>query len=157
MKLTKQTDYAFRILMFCAAGGSRLSRVADIAKAYGASEAFLFKILQRLVEGGTVETVRGRSGGIRLAKPAASITLADVVRLTEDNLSVADCDDNPESDCPLLENCRLTSALIEAKRAFFAVLERYTIDDLAKPSAAVVNLLTQLEVETAKAAPSTGT
>ncbi|MDZ7824448.1 MAG: Rrf2 family transcriptional regulator, partial [Ahrensia sp.] len=65
MKLTKQTDYAFRILMFCAAGGGRLSRITDIARVYGASEPFLFKILQSLVGAGIVETVRGRNGGIR--------------------------------------------------------------------------------------------
>lgn len=145
MKLTKQTDYAFRILMFCAAGGDRLSRVADIARAYGASEPFLFKILHPLVEGGIVKTVRGRNGGIRLARPAREITLAEVVRLTEDNFTMAECFDGEDADCPLIENCRLTAALREALNAFLAVLERYTVDDLAKPSAAVISLLSMIE------------
>ena len=145
MKLTKQTDYAFRILMFCSSGGDRLSRVADIARAYGASEPFLFKILHPLVEGGIVQTVRGRNGGIRLARPASEITLADVVRLTEDNFTMAECFDLDDSDCPLIENCRLTTALREALDAFMTVLEKYTIEDLAKPSAAVINLLAMIE------------
>ena len=72
MRLTKQTNYAFRILMYCAANGGQLSRVAEIAKAYTVSEPFLFKILQPLTEGGLIETVRGRNGGIRLARPAAA-------------------------------------------------------------------------------------
>lgn len=147
MKLTKQTDYAFRILMFCAAGGDRLSRVADISRAYGASEPFLFKILQRLVDGGVVETVRGRSGGIKLAKPATEITLAEVVRLTEDSFSLAECFEPEETDCPLVANCRLTSALQEALQAFFDVLEKYTVDDLAKPSAAVISLLSMIDTK----------
>ena len=67
MRLTKQTNYAFRILMYCSANGGQLSRVAEIAKAYGVSEPFLFKILQPLNEGGLIETVRGV--GYRLGPP----------------------------------------------------------------------------------------
>jgi len=145
MKLTKQTDYAFRILMFCATGGERLSRVADIARIYGASEPFLFKILHNLVEGGIIETVRGRSGGIRLARPARDITLADVVRLTEDGFALTECFDDHDTDCPLVNTCRLNPIMAEALEAFFAVLERYTIHDLAKPSAAVISLLGMLD------------
>ena len=144
MKLTKQTDYAFRILMFCAAGGGNLSRVADISRVYGASEPFLFKILNPLVEAGIVETVRGRNGGIRLARPANRITLGDVVRVTEENFLMAECFEPDETDCPLVAHCRLTSALREALAAFMAVLDRYTIDDLARPSAAVINLLAMI-------------
>lgn len=145
MKLTKQTDYAFRILMFCASGGSRLSRIGDISRVYGASEPFLFKILQPLVEAGIVETVRGRNGGIRLARPTDKITLGEVVRLTEDNFTLAECFEREEAECPLLDNCRLTSALKEAMDAFMAVLDKYTVDDLAKPSAAVITLLAMVD------------
>lgn len=144
MKLTKQTDYAFRILMFCAASGGRLSRVADISRAYGASEPFLFKILHPLVEGGLVQTVRGRNGGIKLARPADEITLADVVRLTEDSLAMAECFET-DGDCPLMANCQLTGALREALAAFLGTLESYTVDDLARPSAAVTNLVAMIE------------
>jgi Rrf2 family iron-responsive transcriptional regulator len=141
MRLTKQTNYAFRILMYCSANGGRLSRVAEIAKAYGVSEPFLFKILQPLTEGGLTETVRGRNGGVRLARDGAEITLLDVVRLTEDNFSMAECFEKDESGCPLLENCRLSSALREALNAFFAVLAKYSIADLARPSDAISALL----------------
>lgn len=145
MKLTKQTDYAFRILMFCAASGTRLSRISDISRVYGASEAFLFKILQPLVEAKIIETVRGRNGGIRLARPAAEISLGEVARLTEDNFTIAECFDHSSSDCPLLDNCRLTSALREALDAFMSVLDRYSVDDLSKPSAAVITLLAMVD------------
>jgi Rrf2 family iron-responsive transcriptional regulator len=134
MRLTKQTNYAFRILMYCAANPKKLSRVAEIAKAYQVSEPFLFKILQPLSEGRLIETVRGRNGGIRLARPGADITLLDVVRLTEDNFSMAECFENEETGCPLVDSCRLSSALREALNAFFAVLAKYSIADLARPS-----------------------
>ena len=87
MRLTRQTNYAVRILMYCAANEGQLSRIPEIAKAYNVSELFLFKILQPLVEHGLVETVRGRNGGVRLARPAEQITLFDVVRVTEENFA----------------------------------------------------------------------
>ena len=64
MRLTKQTNYAVRMLMYCAANKDHLSRIPEIAKAYGVSELFLFKILQPLNKAGLVETVRGRNGGV---------------------------------------------------------------------------------------------
>ena len=136
MRLTKQTNYAVRILMYCAANDTRLSRIPEIAEAYGVSELFLFKILQPLVEAGLVETVRGRNGGVRLAKPAEAISLFDVVRVTEDSFAMAECFENDAAECPLVDSCALNSALREALNAFFAVLSRYTIADMvaARPN-----------------------
>ncbi|EKF19625.1 iron-responsive transcriptional regulator RirA [Nitratireductor pacificus] len=136
MRLTRQTNYAIRILMYCTANEGRLSRISDIAEAYTLSDLFLFKILQPLVEHGFVETVRGRHGGVRLAKPAEAISLFDVVRITEDNFAMAECFENDAADCPLVESCGLNAALREALNAFFDVLARYTIRDLvdAKPN-----------------------
>lgn len=132
MRLTRQTNYAFRILMYCAANPGQRSRVPEIARSYGVSELFLFKILQPLVEGGLVETVRGRNGGISLAKPADKITLLEVVRLTEDSFAMAECFENEAADCPLIDSCALNSALREALNAFFGVLAGKTIADLVK-------------------------
>lgn len=132
MRLTRQTNYAIRILMYCAANEGRLSRIPEIAQAYTVSELFLFKILQPLVEHGFVQTVRGRNGGVRLGKPAASITLFDVVRVTEDNFSMAECFDSDAAECPLIDSCGLNEALRKALGAFFEVLAGYTIEDLAK-------------------------
>jgi Rrf2 family transcriptional regulator, iron-responsive regulator len=131
MRLTRQTNYAIRILMYCAANEGRLSRIPEIAAAYSVSELFLFKILQPLVENKLVETVRGRNGGVRLGRPASEITLFDVVRVTEDNFAMAECFENDSADCPLIESCALNEALRKALGAFFQVLESYTIEDLA--------------------------
>lgn len=132
MRLTKQTNYAVRIMMYCAANGTKLSRIPEIAKAYNVSELFLFKILQPLQKAGLVETMRGRNGGVRLGRPATDITLFDVVRVTEDNFSMAECFDEGVADCPLIDSCGLNSALRKALNAFFEVLAQYTIDDLVK-------------------------
>lgn len=132
MRLTRQTNYAMRMLMYCAANGEDLSRVADIAKSYSVSELFLFKILQPLAKGGLVETVRGRNGGVRLARPAKEISLLDVVKVTEDNFAMAECFENDAAECPLVNSCALTSALRQALNAFFDVLSEHSIDDLIK-------------------------
>lgn len=149
MRLTRQTNYAIRMLMYCAANGMTLSRVPDIAKAYGVSDLFLFKILQPLVADSLVETVRGRNGGIRLAKPATDITLLDVVRATEESFSMAECFEAEGTDCPLVDGCGVNSALRRALGAFFEVLSEYSIDRLvkARPNMRVVLGLDEDDVE----------
>lgn len=141
MRLTRQTNYAIRMLMYCAASGEELDRVPDIARAYSVSELFLFKILQPLVAAGIVETVRGRNGGIRLARPASDITLLDVVIATEESFSMAECFDSDMPDCPLVESCSLNAALREALNAFFGVLENYTIEGIVKAKPNIAELL----------------
>ncbi len=151
MRLTRQTNYAMRILMYCAANDGRLSRVTEIAQAYAVSDLFLFKILQPLVEHGLVETVRGRNGGVRLGKPADQITLFDVVRVTEESFAMAECFEADGADCPLIDSCALNSALREALGAFFQVLAKYSIADLVKERGNVRSLL---GIELAVTAPA---
>ena len=132
MRLTKQTNYAVRMLMYCAANDGQLSRVPEIARAYGVSELFLFKILQPLNRAGLIETVRGRNGGVRLGRASDKITLFDVVKVTEDSFAMAECFEDGAVECPLVDSCGLNSALRKALNAFFAVLAEYTIDGLVK-------------------------
>lgn len=141
MRLTRQTNYAIRILMYCAANEGRLSRIPEIAAAYSVSELFLFKILQPLVEHGLVQTVRGRNGGVRLGREATDITLLEVVRVTEENFAMAECFESDSSDCPLIDSCSLNEALRKALGAFFEVLASYTIHDLVKTRPAMRGLL----------------
>lgn len=141
MRLTRQTNYAIRILMYCAANDGRLSRIPEIAAAYSVSELFLFKILQPLVEHKLVETVRGRNGGVRLGRPATEINLFDIVRVTEESFAMAECFENDATECPLVDSCALNEALRKALGAFFEVLASYTIDDLVKARPSMRDLL----------------
>ena len=132
MRLTRQSNYAIRTLVYCAVNSPDLSRIADIARAHSISELFLFKLIKPLVENGLLQTVRGRKGGIRLGRPAAEITLLDTIKLTEESFAMAECfDGGDDVACPLAGNCDLNSALREALGAFFEVLDSYTIADLA--------------------------
>ena len=132
MRLTRQSSYAIRTLIYCAVNAPNLSHIADIARAHSISELFLFKLIKPLVEGGLLETVRGRKGGIRLGRPATEITLLDTVKLTEENFAMAECfEGGGDVLCPLADACDLNAALREALGAFFDVLDGYTIADLA--------------------------
>jgi len=141
MRLTRQTNYAIRILMYCGANQGRLSRIPEIAAAYSVSELFLFKILQPLVEHELVETVRGRNGGVRLGRAAADISLFDVVRVTEESFAMAECFENDATECPLVNSCGLNAALREALNAFFNVLSQHSIQDLVNARPNIGNLL----------------
>ncbi|MBB3998896.1 iron-responsive transcriptional regulator RirA [Aureimonas pseudogalii] len=137
MRLTRQTNYAIRILMYCAANPDRLSRVGDIAAANNVSELFLFKILQPLVEARFVQTVRGRNGGVRLGMPAGAITLRAVVEVTEESFAMAECFETGAVDCPLIDSCALNAALRQALEAFLSTLGAYTIEGLVGSSGAI--------------------
>jgi Rrf2 family iron-responsive transcriptional regulator len=131
MRLTRQSNYAIRTLIYCAVNDPGLSRVADIAKAHGISELFLFKLIKPLVEAGLIETVRGRKGGIKLGRPAEDITLLDTIKLTEESFAMAECFEDGDITCPLVDMCDVNAALREALGAFFEVLDSHTIADLA--------------------------
>ena len=146
MRLTRQTNHAIRMLMYCAVNPGKLSRVGDIAAAYSLSELFLFKILQPLVMAGLVETVRGRNGGIRLAKPAEEITLRAVVQVTEECFALAECFETGATDCPLIDSCALNAALHKALDAFLGVLGNYTIADLSSQKSVMRHRLGLAEV-----------
>jgi Rrf2 family iron-responsive transcriptional regulator len=105
------------------------------------SELNLFKIMRPLVESGIVESIRGRKGGIRLARPASEISLGEVVRATETNLNLADCFESDHRNCLLVDACGFNNALREALAAFFAVLDRYSIADLATDRGALRRLI----------------
>lgn len=125
MRLTRYTDYALRVLLYLGARPDRLCSIAEIARAYGISQNHLMKVVHELGKAGIVATARGRSGGLRLARPAAEIGIGAVVRQTEEGFDLADC-----GTCVIAPACRLTGVLAEALGAFMAVLDRYTLADL---------------------------
>ena len=140
MRLTIYTDYTLRTLMFLALCPERLVTVAEIAETYAISENHLTKVVHQLGLAGDAQTIRGRSGGIRLARSPEAINLGAVVRRTEPDFAIAACFDTPEA-CPLHSVCVLENALAEAAAAFLAVLDRFTLADLIAPRLALQRAL----------------
>jgi Rrf2 family nitric oxide-sensitive transcriptional repressor len=141
MRLTRHTDNALRALIFLAIHDEAPSRITDIARRMGMSEDHSAKVIARLAELGFVTTLRGRSGGVRLARPATEINIGLVVRATEDNLNLVECFDPATNRCPIAPACALAPALDEALTAFFAVLDRYTLADFAAKPRGLERLL----------------
>ena len=132
MKLTDRTDYAFRVLMYLAVNGGRLATVGEIAARYGISHSHLTRVVWALGRAGFVETVRGKGGGLRLARPAEAVAVGAVARLKEGGIPLAECFPGGVGGCRIETCCALKGVLAEAEAAFFAVLDRYTIDDLVQ-------------------------
>lgn len=125
MKLTRYTDYALRVLMHLAARPERLSSIGEIARTYRISQNHLMKVVHDLRKAGYVEAVRGRSGGIRLARPASQINVGEVVRHTEEGFDLVDC-----GSCIIAPACGLTGVLAEALVAFMRTLDGYSLKDI---------------------------
>lgn len=125
MRLTRYTDYAMRVLLYLGSRPDRLCSISEIATAYGISQNHLMKVVSDLVSAGYLESVRGRSGGIRLALPAEDINVGELIRYTEDDFDLVEC-----GKCIIAPACGLTSVLDEALGAFLAVLSRYTLADV---------------------------
>ena len=132
MRLTAYTDYALRVLIRLALQPERLTTIADIAKGYDVSENHLMKVVHQLGVAGLIDTVRGRNGGLRLRKPPAAIGVGQVVRLMEPDMDIVPCF-NDASFCVIEPACLLKGALAEARDAFLAALDHYTLADLVKP------------------------
>ena len=131
MQLTRHTDYSLRVLIHLAVHRKELSTIEAIARAYGISNAHLMKIVHQLGLAGYVETVRGRGGGLRLARPPQQIRIGEVVRRTE-TTSLVECFDPATSRCRIEPVCGLRTALKEALEAFFRTLDGYTLSDLVE-------------------------
>jgi len=125
MRLTRFTDYAMRVLIHLASHDEPAS-IAGVAQRYGISKDHLMKVVQDLGRAGFIATTRGRTGGIRLARPANEIVVGDVIRHTEEGFDLVDC-----GACIIARACGLPNVLNEATAAFLAVLDRYTLADVA--------------------------
>ncbi|MDJ0514483.1 MAG: Rrf2 family transcriptional regulator [Methyloceanibacter sp.] len=130
MRLTLHTDYSLRVLMYLAVFPDRLSTAEQIAAAYGVSHNHITKVVQTLARLGLVETLRGRNGGIRLAKRPEQISVGAVVRATEEDFDLVECF-RSKTSCAISPACRLQGALRDALAAYLDVLDDWTLSDIA--------------------------
>ena len=145
MRLTVFSDYSLRVLMYLGLSAPKLATIADIAGHYGISENHLMKVVHGLVQCGYVDSLRGRGGGLRLAAKPEAVVIGEVVRATEGDTALVECFDPPRDACRITRACALRHALAEARDAFYAVLDAYTLADLLRPKARLSKLL-QLSV-----------
>ncbi|HEY0064114.1 MAG TPA: Rrf2 family transcriptional regulator [Telluria sp.] len=135
MRLTSYTDYSLRTLMFLAANRERLVTIQEIAEAHGIAKNHLTKVVHQLGQLGYIETLRGRSGGLRLGREPADINIGEVVRQTETDFFMAACFDTASAGCIYAGQCSLQGTLGAATRAFLAVLDAATLEGVLAASA----------------------
>ncbi|MDD5296378.1 MAG: Rrf2 family transcriptional regulator [Rhodocyclaceae bacterium] len=128
MRLSSFSDYSLRVLAYLGVNADRLVTIAEVAQAYAISENHLMKVVHHLGRAGYLETVRGKGGGIRLAKAPEDIVIGEVVRQTESDLALVECFGN--ECCRIASVCRLKSILQESLEAMFLVLDGYTLADV---------------------------
>lgn len=137
MRLTSHTDFALRLLMSLAVMEERLITIEELATRHRLSRNHLMKVAQTLVGLGYVVGVRGRTGGLKLAKPASGIRMGEVVRALEDDTALVECLGDGPTSCILNGACLLTRTMERAREAFFASLDEVTLADLVAPRRAL--------------------
>ena len=146
-RLTLYSDYALRVLMYLAVKEDGLATIDEISKSYSISRNHLMKVVHQLGVAGYIETVRGRGGGLRLAKAVEAIGLGELVRYTEPDMAIASCFKPVDAPCAIRQCCVLRRALEKARDAFVDVLEGYTLGDLVRPRGRLLGMLGISEME----------
>jgi Rrf2 family nitric oxide-sensitive transcriptional repressor len=141
MRLTVYTDYALRVLMYLSVHTDPLPTIAEIAESYRISRSHVMKVAYELGHAGYIETVRGKKGGLRLARSPSEIRLGEVIRRTEPDMALVACFEPAKVQCVLSSDCRLRSTLYQAQAAFLEVLDRFTLADLVSHRAVLTGLL----------------
>ena len=141
MRLTTKTNLAARVLMACAVNEGMTLRTAEIALACNASLNHLLQVVNALQALGFVETLRGRNGGLRLARPPTQISMGEVFRVFEAGMPFAECFAPETNTCPLSSSCRLRSYVARAVEAFYHEMDMVTLADLTKGNCGLVTLL----------------
>ena len=138
MKLSKRGEYALRSLIglgIAAKAGRDIVRVKELAKIEDLSFKFLEQVIQQLRKAGYVESVRGKHGGYRLAKPATKIAIGSVVRLIDGPLAPIGCVSQTAYEpcnCPDEAHCGLRMLMLDVRNAVSAILDRYSLADVVE-------------------------
>ncbi len=142
MKLTKHTDYAFRVLLYVAVKkDNELSTIKEVTQAFDMSRDHVMKIVQKLSKAGFIYAIRGKQGGIRLGQPAEEIIIADIIKLMEATLMPVNCE---QPMCSIKQGCKLADILFEAQDKYLSHLKQYTLADLIPENSQTVQLINSM-------------
>ncbi|HEX5660376.1 MAG TPA: Rrf2 family transcriptional regulator [Polyangiales bacterium] len=141
MQLTLFSDYALRTLIYLGSHPERVVPSSQISDAYGVSSDHMAKVTKWLTQRGYVHAQRGKTGGLTLARTPASIRVGQLILETEPHMNLLECFELETNTCPLVPACKLKRALVEARSAFVAALDAYTLADLLSNRPQLVQLL----------------
>lgn len=131
MQLSLHADYSCRVLIYLATKAERCS-IEEISEAYGISKNHLVKLVHEMGRLEFIETVRGRGGGIQLARSAEDIRIGDVIRKMEPSMNIVECFQPESNECIIVGACGLRPWLKKAVSAFMKTLDDVTVADVAQ-------------------------
>lgn len=140
MRHKVHTDFALRLLTYLALVDSNRAKIEEIASAFQISRNHLIKVAQSLDQAGLVRAVRGRNGGIMLARSPSEITVGAVVRACEEDFALVECM-GPARFCRINGVCKLRQLFIKALEAYFTILDNMTIADAVIQPQALISVL----------------
>ncbi|MCA9247010.1 MAG: Rrf2 family transcriptional regulator [Planctomycetales bacterium] len=132
MRLSLQTDYGLRSLIYLAGRPGR-AQIREIADFYRISKDHVAKAVRRLAQEGFIRSVRGVGGGIELARPAAEISVGEVIKRLEGALGLLDCT-SVERVCVIQPACRLKGVLAKAEQIQRDYLQSVALSDVVQPA-----------------------
>lgn len=131
MKLSTKGRYALRLMLDLALYEDEgYVKIKDIAKRQDLSDKYLEQIITILSRAGYVKSIRGASGGYKLAKLPAEYTVGMILRLTEGSLAPVSCLDGDVSDCSRYDNCATLEVWKRLNDAINNVVDNITLADL---------------------------
>lgn len=130
MQLSKFTDYAFRSLIYLANNREKLCTVDEIAKELDVSPHHLKKVIHKLGKTQYIISIKGRVGGLKLGLEPKDINLGEILKVTEDNLSIVECF-NKDNVCPFISGgCKLKGVIHKSLDKFIYEFSQYTLFDI---------------------------
>ncbi|MDK2980295.1 MAG: hypothetical protein PWQ55_642 [Chloroflexota bacterium] len=126
MQITRQADYALRAVIFLSRLDSdQKASTSAIAEEQKIPPSFLAKIVSQLSLAGLIQTSRGARGGVSLARPAAEISVLDVIEAIDGPVMLNECAGNPDS-CPFGESCPLQKIWCDTRQQLLTSLSSAT-------------------------------
>ncbi len=130
MRLNDTTDVALRVMIYAASANGRRFTIDQIVGAYGLPRSTVMKVVNALTQGRFLTAQRGRAGGLDLSRAAGENSVGAIVRHMETDFGLVECMRSGDG-CAITRCCRLISPLVEARGAFLAVLDKYSVADIA--------------------------
>lgn len=141
MQLTLFSDYVLRTLIYLGSHPEEVVPASRISDAFDISADHVAKAGKWLTQRGYVQAHRGKHGGLTLACLPSSIRMGQLICETEPHMNLLECFDRETNRCPITPACALKKALAEARSAFVAALDAYTLEDMLKNRSQLVRLM----------------
>lgn len=133
LRVTKLTDYATVVLTVLAGHAGQVLSASELAEAAGLETPTVAKLLKPLAQAGLVTGLRGVNGGYRLAYPAESISLIQIVEAMEGPLAITDCS-NDHSSCGIAHQCGVRSQWRLINDVLADALRSVTLQQMLHPT-----------------------